>query len=107
MAKNIILIFFSIFFSGMLNASNNDLAYNLSFDKEELAVNAAEGCQKSGGKVSKGKCCPDASDFPDTCTVGNCMCNPETSITVKKCYCPENMCFDGTKCVPNKPNKDE
>jgi hypothetical protein len=57
-----------------------------------------DSCISSGGIVKTRMCC-GTEDFPNTCLIGPCGCNPEISNEVKVCDCGKGMCFDGTSCV--------
>lgn len=55
-------------------------------------------CKKSGGIVEISNCCMLVSDFPNNCAIGACGCSPEHSHEVKTCTCPDEWCWNGTKC---------
>ena len=58
------------------------------------------GCTETGGTIVTLQCCQSAPDFPNTCAIGACGCNPADSVPRQVCQCHGNECFDGERCVP-------
>ena len=55
-----------------------------------------KNCINSGGKVFLADCyCAEVKDFPNTCKIGVCSCNPKSGINyqVKMCDCGNEKCF--------------
>jgi len=63
-----------------------------------------ERCTASGGTVVTRACCAESSDFPDSCSVGACSCDPSKSPSRKACQCPSNTCWSATErsCLDSK-----
>ncbi len=69
----------------------------MSSDAQALA----ELCAPTGGKVEPLVCCASAGDFPNSCLVGACGCDPTSGHTVTVCARPASTCFlPTTGCVP-------
>jgi hypothetical protein len=62
-------------------------------------VPPGRACLDSGGTVGSATCCLSTDDFPDTCAIGACGCQPNASHEVAVCDCGVGRCFDGTECV--------
>ncbi|GEM_PF-3146077 len=59
-----------------------------------------KACIESGGKVVYITCYCKTKDFPNTCSIGYCTCQPwEPGYKIKICDCGPDKCFDGEKCV--------
>ncbi len=63
-------------------------------------MSPTERCTRSGGTVGSASCCGLVGDFPNTCLVGACGCEPGKSHSVQVCQCPAGLCFDGRSCAP-------
>jgi len=70
-----------------------------SQQQEEQPADLEQVCLASGGKVMVGSCCKSSEDFPNLCLIGACGCGPQDSHDIRFCYCGEQKCFDGQKCV--------
>jgi len=63
-------------------------------------------CAQTGGAVVTQSCCTRTSDFPNTCMMGACNCEPVNSHDVQYCQCPtadtgDTLCFmPTTGCGP-------
>lgn len=51
-------------------------------------------CVQTGGTESANLCCLSVDDFPSSCLIGACGCDPDDSHMVKTCECPAGQCYD-------------
>ena len=76
---------------------------NTNLNVNQPASGSEMGCLNSGGTVTQSSCCASVGDFSNNCLIGACGCSAEYSHPVKNCDCGEGQCFNGSKCISNKP----
>ncbi len=68
-------------------------------------ISPDQQCVAAGGAVTTTRCCPNATDFPNTCVFNPCVQNNcwnswNDNSKAKVCKCPlDYQCFNGTHCV--------
>jgi hypothetical protein len=65
-------------------------------------VSKEESCINSGGSIAIINCyCSGTQNFYNSCLIGGCACppNPANLKQIKTCICPNENCFDSSKCV--------
>lgn len=64
----------------------------------DAAVNNAALCTATGGTIKTQTCCASTTDFPNSCLVGACGCDPATGHDISVCICPTGCFVPGEGC---------
>lgn len=55
-------------------------------------------CTATGGTIKTQTCCASATDFPNSCMVGACGCDPQSGHDITVCECPTGCFVPGEGC---------
>jgi hypothetical protein len=64
----------------------------------DAGSNNAALCTATGGTIKTQTCCASATDFPNSCLVGACGCDPATGHDITVCICPTGCFVPGEGC---------
>jgi hypothetical protein len=64
----------------------------------DAAANNAALCTATGGTIKTQTCCASATDFPNSCLVGACGCDPASGHDISVCICPTGCFVPGEGC---------
>lgn len=73
----------------------------------DAAANNAALCTATGGTIKTQTCCASTSDFPNSCLVGACGCDPATGHDISVCICPTGCFVPGEGCFACTPGSDQ
>ena len=90
---------------GLLLAANATAAVASESSTTGCSDEKAMSCLRSGGRIELVACsCTNRENFPNTCLIGGgCTCTPVSFKDILMCQCPEDMCFDGERCLGHTP----